>query len=330
MIKNRIVVGAIGALFAVATAQTVQAQSVQAQSVEAQTRAPRRFTTVSPCTSAQLAAGCLIILGSGTPVPEPTRAGAAYAVAFGDRTFLFDAGAGVMRRTAAAGLPIDGFTAAFLTHLHSDHTLGLADVMLTSWVMGRRGPFPLTGPTGTQTLVNHLMAAYADDINVRLNGGERGQAAGPGVVVHEVTGGVVYDSAGVRITAVPVPHGEWKTAFAYVITLPTRTIVLSGDAAPGPALVRAAAGADILVHETYPSVRLKPEDRPGGEAWPDYMRTVHTSDVEVGALAAQAGVKLLLLSHIVRMGGTDEELLAGVRQGGFRGPVRIAADLDAY
>lgn len=295
-----------------------------------QSRAPRRFTTVSPCTNVQLAAGCLIVLGSGTPMPEPDRAGAAYVVAYGDRTFLFDAGAGVMRRTAAAGLPIDGFTAAYLTHLHSDHTLGLADVMLTSWVMGRRAPFPLVGPPGTRTMMDHLMAAYAADIDVRLHGGEHGQPAGPALTVRETTGGVVYDSAGVRITAVPVPHGEWKSAFAYVIALPTRTIVLSGDAAPSEALAKAAMGADILVHETYPSVRLKPEDRPGGEEWPAYMRSVHTSNVEVGALAARAGVKQLVLSHIVRMGGTDSEVLVGVRQGGYRGPVRIAADLDAY
>lgn len=325
MTPRRAVVRTLGAMFVLCAAQ-----SLGVRPVGAQTREPRRFTSVSPCTTTQLATGCLIILGSGTPVPEPNRAGAAYALAYGDRTFLFDAGAGVMRRAAAVGLPIDGVTAAFLTHLHSDHTLGLADVLLTSWVMGRRGPFPLTGPVGTQKMVDHLLAAYADDIDVRLNGGEKGQPAGPGVSVREVRGGVVYDSAGVRITAVQVPHGEWNVAFAYVISLPTRTIVLSGDAAPNKALEQAATGADILVHETYPAVRLKPENRPGGESWPAYMRSVHTSDVEVGALAARAGVKLLLLSHIVRMGGTDEELLAGVRQGGYRGPVRIAADLEAY
>lgn len=292
--------------------------------------APRRFTTTHVCTAAERAAGCLVVLGSGTPVPDPERQGAAYAVVVGDRTFLFDAGAGVMRRVAAAGLPIDGVTAAFLTHLHSDHTLGLPDLLLTTWVMGRRAPLVLVGPPGTRTMVDHLLAAWQEDIRVRTDGLERGQRDGHRATVRESEGGVVYDSAGVRITAVRVPHGEWKVAFAYVIRTPSRTLVLSGDTAPSDALAAAAAGADVLVHETYPSVRLKPENRPGGDEWPAYMHSVHTSDVEVGALAAKAGVKLLVLSHIVRMGGTDQELLAGVRQGGYRGPVRIAKDLDRY
>ncbi|HQW67913.1 MAG TPA: MBL fold metallo-hydrolase [Gemmatimonadales bacterium] len=295
-----------------------------------QAPAPRRFTTSSPCTAEQQAAGCLIVLGSGMPVPDPERAGPAYAVVFGDRTFLFDAGAGVMRRVAAAGLPIDGVTAAFLTHLHSDHTLGLPDLLLTTWVMGRRGPFPLVGPPGTQRMVTQLLAAWQEDITTRIEGLERGQPAGPGVTVLEREGGVVYDSAGVRIEAIKVPHGEFAVSLAYVIRLPTRTIVLSGDSAPTDALIAAATGADLLVHEVYPEVRLKPEPRPGGEAWPAYMRSVHTSDVEVGRLAVKSGVRRVLLSHIVRMGGTDAELLAGVRRGGYRGVVQIAQDLAAY
>lgn len=293
-------------------------------------QAPRRFTATSPCTAAQRAAGCLIVLGSGTPLPDPDHAGPAYAVVFGDRTFLFDAGAGVMRRVAAAGLPIDGVTAAFLTHLHSDHTLGLPDLLLTTWTMGRRGPFPLIGPPGTRTMVDRLLSAWQEDITARINGLEHGQPAGPGVTVIESRGGVVYDSAGVRIEAVPVSHGAFDVAFGYKIVLPGRTIVLSGDTGPGDALFAAARGADLLVHEVYPSVRLKAEARPGGESWPAYMHSVHTSDVEVGALAARAGVKQLLLMHIVRMGGTDAELLAGVRRGGYRGVVRIAGDLRAY
>ena len=161
----------------------------------AQDAAPPRYsTTASPCTEPQRVAGCLIILGSGVPVPDPDRAGPAYGLLIGDRTFLFDAGAGVMRRVAAAGLPINGFTAAFLTHLHSDHTLGLPDVLFTTWTMGRRGPFPLIGPPGTDAMVAHLLRAWEEDIAVRITGLEQGQPAGPGVTVHESRGGVVYDS----------------------------------------------------------------------------------------------------------------------------------------
>ena len=292
--------------------------------------AQRRFTPTHVCSAAQQAAGCLVVLGSGVPVPDPARMGPAYAVVVGDRTFLFDAGAGVMRRAAEAGLPIDGFTHVFLTHLHTDHTLGLPDVIFTSWVMGRRRAMPVSGPPGTRHLVEHLAIAWQEDVQVRTDGLERGQPGGHRVTAHETSGGVVYDSAGVRITAVPVPHGEWPVALAFVIDLPTRRLVLSGDTRVSAALEAAARNADVLVHETYPLVRLKPEDRPGGDEWPAYMRSVHTSDEEVGALAARAGVRQLVLSHVVWMGGTDAELEAGVRRGGYRGPVRVARDLEVY
>jgi ribonuclease BN (tRNA processing enzyme) len=274
-------------------------------------------------------AGCLIILGSGTPLPNPARSGPAYALVFGDRTFLFDAGAGVMRRAAAAGLPIDGFTHVFLTHLHTDHTLGLPDAIFTSWTMGRRTAMPVTGPPGTQAMVTHLMAAWAEDVKVRTEGLEHGQRDGERVLVHESSGGVVYDSAGLVIRAVPVPHGTWPVAFAYVIQLPTRRLVLSGDTRYSPALMEAARGADVLVHEVYPESRLAPEQRPGGEDWPAYMRAFHTSDRELAQVATQAGVKHLVLSHLL-LGGPVEDLVAAIRRFGFAGRVSVAADLETY
>jgi ribonuclease Z len=292
--------------------------------------AQRRFTQTERCSAAQRAAGCLIVLGSGMPVPDPERAGPAYAVVLNDRTFLFDAGSGVMRRVAAAGLPIDGVTRLFLTHLHSDHTLGLPDVMLTTWVMGRKSSMEIVGPPGTARMTDALLSAWSEDIHVRTDGLERGQRDGQRVHVTESRGGVVYDSAGVRITALTVPHGDWETALAYVIETPTRKLVLSGDTAPSQALFAAARGADVLVHESYPAARLHPENRPGGEEWPHYMQTFHTSDVEIGTLAAAHNIKQVVLSHVVWMGGTPEELLAGVRRGGYTGRVNVARDLEVY
>jgi ribonuclease Z len=272
----------------------------------------------------------LIVLGSGTPVPDPERAGPAYAVTYGARVFLFDAGAGVMRRVAAAGLPIDGMTAVFLTHLHSDHTLGLPDVIHTTWVMGRAAPMPVFGPRGTAAMVDHIQAAWADDIEVRTEGTERGRRGGHRVRVQEIATGVVYDSAGIRITAIPVTHGSWPVALAFRIDTPDRTLVLGGDAAPSPALEQAARGVDVLVHEVYASTRVAPENRPGGELWPQYLREFHTSDEELGAIAARALPKTLVLSHVLRMGGTMDEVLAGIRRGGFTGRVVVAKDLGRY
>jgi ribonuclease BN (tRNA processing enzyme) len=120
----------------------------------------------------------VILLGTGTPYPDPAASGPATAVVVGGRVFLFDAGPGVMRRLRAANLPVNGPEALFITHLHSDHTLGYADLILTSWMMRRRAPFPVYGPRGLQRMTSHLLAAYSEDIEIRENGLE-----------HEVAGG---------------------------------------------------------------------------------------------------------------------------------------------
>jgi ribonuclease Z len=235
-----------------------------------------------------------------------------------------------MRRVAAAGLPIDGVTAAFITHLHSDHTSGLPDLILTSWVMGRSTPMRVYGPPGLRRMTDLLISAWAEDTVVRVNGLERGRPGGYRVDVRETTGGVVFDSGGVKVTAVRVPHGEWRHAFAYRVDTPDRKILVSGDTRYSDAIEKAAAGVDVLVHEVYPETRVALENRPGGELWPRYLREVHTSDVELGRLAAAVKPKLLLLFHVLYMGATDQEVLDGVRRGGFAGRVLIAKDLGRY
>jgi ribonuclease BN (tRNA processing enzyme) len=272
----------------------------------------------------------VILLGTGTPYPDPAASGPATAVVVGGRVFLFDAGPGVMRRLKAANLPISGPEALFITHLHSDHTLGYADLILTSWVMRRRAPFPVYGPRGLRRMTDHLLAAYSEDIDIRTNGLEHEVAGGYHVDAHEIRAGVVYQKDGVRVSAIPVEHGAWKDAFAYRIDTADRSIVISGDTRPSEALVKAAQGVDILIHEVYSASRLAPEDRPGGKDWPRYCREYHTSDVELGSLAARIRPKLLVLDHIIRMGASDEELLAGVRTGGYDGKVVIGKDLARF
>jgi ribonuclease Z len=272
----------------------------------------------------------VILLGTGTPYPDPAASGPATAVVVNGRVFLFDVGAGVMRRLRAANLPINGPEALFITHLHSDHTLGYADLILTSWVMRRRAPFRVFGPPGLQRMTNHLLAAYSEDIRVRTNGLEREVAGGYRVSVHEIAAGVVYEKDGVRVTAIAVQHGAWRNAFGYRIDTADRSIVISGDTRPSEALFKAARGVDILIHEVYSASRLAPEDRPGGKDWPRYCREYHTSDVELGQLAGRIEPKLLILDHIIRMGASDEELLAAVRAGGYSGRVVIGNDLERF
>jgi ribonuclease BN (tRNA processing enzyme) len=274
----------------------------------------------------------VVLLGTGMPRPDPQASGPATAIVVGKRVFLVDAGPGVERRLAAAHLPIGGVDALFITHLHSDHTLGYPDLIFTSWVMGRRHPFPVYGPPGIQQMTDHLIAAYKEDIEVRTEGLEHESPGGYRVDVHEIMPGVIYDSAGIRVTAIAVPHGSWRYAYGYRFDTPDRAVVISGDTRPSPALEGAASGADVLVHEVYSADELRRNPRRGTEQadWPRYMHEFHTSDVELGALAARASPKLLILSHIVRQDATDSSLMAGVRAGGFGGRVVVGHDLDRY
>lgn len=287
--------------------------------------------------SAPAADGTVVVtLGTGTPYPDPERSGPATAVVVGDRVFLFDAGAGVMRQVNAAGLPISGPEAAFITHLHSDHTLGYPDLIFTTWIMRRTRRLPVFGPPGLQAMTDHLMAAWEPDIRIRVDGLERElpEVYLPRVTEVDLDAGsapvVVYDSAGVVITAFPVTHGSWEHAYGFRVDTPDRSVVVAGDARPSEWVIEMARGADVLVHEVYPADRVEPEDRPGGEYWPEYMRAFHTSARELGEIAAEARPGLLVLTHVIWSGGTPDEVLAGIRAGGYEGEVVVAEDLGRY
>jgi ribonuclease BN (tRNA processing enzyme) len=272
----------------------------------------------------------VVLLGTGTPRPDPKASGPATAVVVGSRVFVVDAGPGTERQLAAAKLPIDGVTALFITHLHSDHTLGYPDLIFTSWIMGRTKPFPVYGPVGLRRMTDHLLAAFAEDIQIRTEGLEHESPNGYKVDVHEIQHGRVYDRDGVRVTAYPVLHGNWPVAFGYRIDTPNRSVVISGDTRPCEALVAAAKGVDVLVHEVYPAGRLprSKDGKPTDDA--RYMQEFHTSDVELGTLAKRIKPKLLVLTHIVRMKANDDELLAGVRRGGFQGMAVVGHDLERH
>ncbi len=272
----------------------------------------------------------VILLGTGTPSPDTVNSGPATAVVYGKRFFLFDAGSGIERRINAAKLPINGPEATFITHLHSDHTLGYPDLILTSWLMRRKKVLQVYGPGGLQRMTGLLLEAYSEDIDIRINDLEQEKREYLRVNVHEIKPGIVYDSAGVKITAIPVLHGAWKEAYGYRIDTPDRSIVISGDTRPCDALVEASEGVDILVHEVYAGEKLKPENRPGGEYWVQYCKKYHTSDIELGKIASQAQPKLVILTHIIRFGATDSVLVNGIRKGGYKGKVIAGKDLDIF
>ena len=272
----------------------------------------------------------VILLGTGTPRPTPEVFGPATSVVVGARTFLFDAGAGVMHQVASANLGIRGPHALFLTHLHSDHTVGLPDVIFTSWVMERQAPFKVIGPPGTTRMVDKLADAYGEDIILRTNGLEKNVAGGWKVDARDVKPGVVYDSGGVRVTAIKAPHGDWEWSYSYRVDTPTRSIVISGDTGPSEELANAAASVDVLVHSIYPEPGTVAKPTSLGHTSAAYFRSYHTSSVELGRLAARAKPRLLLLTHVVRAGATDAELIAGVRSGGYAGTVVVGKELTRY
>ncbi len=277
----------------------------------------------------------LVILGTGTPNADPDRSGPALAVVAGGRAYLVDAGPGIVRRAAAAArahgidaLAAPGLDRLFITHLHSDHTVGLPDVIFSPWVLERPDPIHIFGPPGTAAMADRIQEAWREDIHMRLFGLEpRGNNLDAfKSPVTETTGGPVYEDENMRVTAIPVLHGSWPHPLGYRFAAGGRTIVISGDARPSESLVEACNGCDILVHEVYSAEMFK--QRP--PEWQAYHAHSHTSTTELADIAMRARPELLVMYHQLYWGATDEDLLREIREAGYNGRVVSAADLDIY
>ncbi len=199
----------------------------------------------------------VVFLGTGTPRPDPNRQGPSLAIVANGKAYIVDAGTGIVRQAAAAyrngikALLASQLDIAFLTHLHSDHTLGLPDLILTPWVMHRTVPLQLYGPAGTQAMADNIEKAYTEDIQVRIEGLEHQTTTGHQVVVHEIQPGVVYQDTNVKVTAFAVAHGSWKEALGYRFDADGKSMVISGDTRPVDSVAEACDGCDMLVHEVY-------------------------------------------------------------------------------
>jgi ribonuclease BN (tRNA processing enzyme) len=273
----------------------------------------------------------LVLLGTGTPNADPERFGPSVAVVVGETPYLVDFGPGVVRRAAAAhklgveGLRVSRLSTAFLTHLHSDHSTGYADLIFTPWVLERERPLRVYGPRGLESMTRHIQAAYEADRELRLNGLEPINSEGWKVEVNEIEPGEVYFDEFVRVTAFPVHHGTWPQSFGYRFETPDRVIVISGDAAPSESVVEMCQGCDILLHEVYSSAGFARRD----PVWQRYHASFHTSSKELAELASRARPKLLVLYHQLYWGTSDEELLEEVRAH-YDGAVVSGSDLDIF
>ena len=276
----------------------------------------------------------IVVLGTGNPAPNPATMGPSIAVVVNGTPYIVDAGVGVVRRVTAAnragvkGLEMPKLARVFLTHLHSDHTIGLPDLLFTPWIMRRTAPLEVWGPEGTTAMMDHIAAAWSADNDIRINGLEQGNRTGNHVIAHEVAPGVVYQDSNVKVTAFAVKHGSWKQAFGYRFDTPDRSIVISGDASPSESIAEQCNGCDVLLHEVYSEVGYR--DSP--ETWRKYSKAFHTTTYELAALAARARPKLLVLYHQMYFGGagdTQASQLAEIRSR-YKGRVVSANDLDVY
>jgi ribonuclease Z len=272
------------------------------------------------------------LLGTGSPPPSIERFGPATLVEAGGQKLLFDVGRGATQRLWQLGIPLGQVNGVFITHLHSDHVVGLPDLWLTGWLRSaygqRKVPLQVWGPHGTAGMAAALRQAYAEDIRIR-----RAMFDYPdsviGLVGHDVGEGTVYDRDGVRVTAFAVEHGSVKPAFGYRLDFGGHAIVISGDTRRSENVVRAARRADVLIHEVTVA------DPEFLKQFPDARRIVaelHTSPEDAAAVFAAARPKLCVFTHVQVFGSAERrgELMASIvprTLAGYDGRVELGEDL---
>lgn len=282
----------------------------------------------------------VVLLGTGNPPVDPDRSGPATAVVVNDTPYLIDMGAGLVRRAKSAvvdkgvaGLDPLKLRVVFVTHLHSDHTVGYPDLWLTPWVLGRRAPLEVYGPVGIVSMTQHLMEAYRVDYEVRTKDrqiyGGRTTEEGHRINAHEIKPGVIYRDANVTVTAFRTNHG--MPSFGFRFDTPDRRIVISGDTTPTQATIDACNGCDILIHEVMTKDWLAKR--------PDFVRyreQHHTTTDELVVLATKARPRLLILYHasLSHRPSVDSDRSSAAtllkEMSAYRGQVVVGRDLDVY
>src|SRR5262245_45491474 len=294
-------------------------------------------TARQPANVPQAAASKVVLLGTGTPAAAPDRSGPATAIGVNDTAYLVDFGPGVVRRASAAAasrsiaaLQPTRLQLAFVTHLHSDRTVGYADLIFSPWTLGRRVPLEVYGPRGLKAMTSHLIEAYRVDIETRTNadGNQRTFPDGYRVNAHEITAGVAYKDKNITVTAFPTKHA--MESFGYRFDTADRSIVISGDTNPSQATVEACRGCDMMIHEVHTSAWLAARPEAGGAPPGTFRRfseKYHTTTEQLAELARQAKPRLLILYHYNSL--TPEELQSDMMKH-YAGQFVIGRDLDVY
>lgn len=255
----------------------------------------------------------VVLCGTGSPMPDPERAQSCAIVYAGGKVFLIDAGLGGWDRLARFQLPVGGLTGILLTHFHSDHISGIPDIALNSWAAGRRDALALYGPPGVETVAKGFDFAYSLDDGYRIahHGSEffseEGAAYLPIVVdvPNRDSAVTVYDEGGVKVTAFRVSHEPVDPAYGYRIDYRGRSVVFSGDTKKDGNVARFGKDADVLIHEALADhmVHMLEEGlEHRGDRRAKVMHDIpdyHATPVQAAEIANEAGVKLLVYTHIV-------------------------------
>ena len=268
----------------------------------------------------------ITLLGTGSPIPDPNRAGPSTLVRAGGQVFLVDCGRGVLQRAAAVGVGAGGLTALLLTHLHSDHIGDLGDLLITRWITTFAPdptPLPIIGPPGTAETVEAMLKAFGHDIGYRI-AHHADLTAPPAVEVHEYTEGMVWDRDDVSIRVAPTDHRPVAPTIGFRIESGTASVVLAGDTVPCAGLDELAAGAGALVHTVIRKdlVAQIPQQRIRDIC--DY----HSSVEQAAATAARAGVGTLVMTHYVPplVPGQEDQWRA-LAASEFSGQIELGDDL---
>jgi ribonuclease Z len=269
----------------------------------------------------------ITLLGTGNPRPSAERFGPSILVEVGERKILIDAGRGSTIRLfqLGRGALLKQTDTILLTHLHSDHTVGLSDMWLTGWIFGRESPLHVYGPPGTGAMMDNLKRAYEVDVHTRRDVDEHFSQTGVEIEAHDTGPGIIFDACGLKITAFAVDHRPLTPAYGYRIDYRGHSAVFSGDTRTSDNLIEHARGVDVLVHEVI-SPAL---ERKRAQVDPEKAAKViahHTTPEDAGRVFAQIKPRLAVYSHIVPSLATARDLVPDTRKN-YKGPLLVGHDL---
>jgi ribonuclease Z len=270
----------------------------------------------------------ITLLGTGNPRPTSTRSGPATLVEAGTTRILVDAGRGVAERLWSVGRreALSGIDLVVLTHLHSDHVVGLPDLWLTGWIFGRKAKLLVIGPAGTAAMASHLSQAFAFDVETRRDRDEKLPAAGAVIEARDISPEAAIEVGGVTVTPFEVDHGPVKPAYGYRVTYRGRCVVFSGDTRYSENVVSHAKGCDVLVHEVLAPEVERRETKMQDPAAVQRIIDHHITPEEAGRVFAAAKPRLAVYSHIVPSPTTAKELEVPTRKT-YSGPLVVGEDL---